>query len=374
MKKGLFIFALIAALGLLAGCQRNQTADDMTADTPGETIDDTESEDDIDLSGVVVDVGTYKGLEIEIQKIADVTDEDVDFQLQNIVSSAAPEVLVTDRAVAEGDLVSINYQGYENGTPVGTQESNYYLTIGSGVFFDGAEMNLIGRMGGETVDIPVTLPESYPDASLAGKSIVYQVTINGIIEIGSAELTDEYIQQISDCNTVEEYRAWLKKQMQDNIEYQRFMTIQDAVWNKLWEKTKITGYPEAARQKKLDYYKAFDQEAADHEGITLEEYVSSYFYITLEEYEQEIEHLVEQEIQTEVIVQTIAEQEGIKEVTDAEIEAYASQMGYDNIELLKQDFGEEDIKYRILLEKVTNLVIDAAVVTEVDTPVSSMNN
>ncbi len=373
MKKYIWIFAAAAALCLCAGCGKNGggTDADTTAQTSGnsgsdgETAQTSSAEESSELG---IDLGDYKGLEVTVQKIPDITDEDVELQLQNIVSANGTETLNKDRSIIAGDLVSMNYQGYDNGTPIGEEEKNYYITIGSGIFFDGAEMSLVGAKGGDVVEIPVTLPESYPDQSLAGKDVIYRVTVNGIVEKSAGELTDEYIAQISDCDTVDEYRAQLKSEMQENIEFQRTMSVRNAVWDKMLSQIDPEDYPEDEKEERIAYYKNFDQEAADEAGVTLEEYVESNFYISFEDYEKEIEDLVMQELGTEMVVRAIAEKEGLstEDITDDEIKDYAKEIGYDDVELLYKDFGEDEIRMSILREKVTDILVDNAKVTEVD--------
>jgi len=368
----LLILGLTAVLGLGAGCSR-----EVPEDTGGHT-DQTEEGNKMEeaLKDVKVDVGEYKGLEVEVTKIPDVTDEEVEMQMESLIKSTAAEMIVADRAVAEGDLVSIDYQSYENEQPVGEAESNYYLTIGSGVFFDGADKKLAGMKGGDTVEIPVTLPEAYPDETMAGKSIVLKVTVNGIVTQGEAELTDAYVASISDCKTVAEYKAQLKAQLQESIEYQRQMAKRDGVWKKMLEQVEISDYPERIRTEKTEKYKKFDEEGAALESMSLEDYVDSYFGMTMDEYEKQIRDTVTEEIKTEMIVRAIAEKEGFLEdaVSDDELAAYAREQGYEDVAAFKQEMAQngldmDTLKQSILLEKVTDILIENAKVTEVEGPV-----
>lgn len=365
MKKFLLVLGMAAFLGLAAGCSKENAQQSDTEQAGGEQGETSRL---VNLENVKADIGEYKGLEVQVTKIADVTDEDVQMQLESTVNSTAAEVIVTDRVVSDGDLVSIDYQGYENNEPFGEAETNYYVTIGSGVFFDGAEQQLIGKMGGDVVDIPVSLPEAYPDEAMAGKDVVFKVTVNGVVEAGEAELTDEYVSSISDCKTVEEYKARLKEQMQESVEYQRQMAVQEAVWNKLLEQTKIEELPEEVINQKVEQYKAFDKEGADLESMSVEDYVETFFGMSEDEYNKMVEDLAMEEIKTQVIVKIISEKEGFDdiEVTDEEMEKYAKEQGYEDVETFKKEVNADDLKQSILLEKVTSLLVESAKVEEVD--------
>lgn len=357
MKKLWIVFGLTAVLLMAAGCSK----DNGNKDGGGQ-------EENISFDDVKVDVGEYKGMEVEIVKIPDVTDEDVQIQMDSMLTSAAAETINANRVVGEGDLISLDYQLLEGDQPVGEVETNYYVTVGSGVFFDGAEEALIGKSGGDTAEIPVTLPESYPDASVAGKSVVLKVTVNGVVESGQAELTDEYVASISDCATVEEYKKELKDQMQETVEYQRHMAKKEAVWNKLLEQTKIEGLPEAAVEKKVEQYQAYDKEGADLESMSLEDYVKAYFDMSIEDYEKQIKDIAMEDIKTELIVKTIAQKEGFAddEISDEELKSYAAEQGYDDVETFKKEVDTEELKESILLEKVTELLVSSAKVSEVE--------
>ena len=112
---------------------------------------------------------------------------------------------------------------------------DYNMLIGSGIFFNGAESELIGVMPGETVDISVTYPEGYPQADLVGKSAVYKVTVNYIVQEEQAQLTDEFVASISDCETVDEYRQMIRDNLEASRENEREMNRRNAVWDQVLE-------------------------------------------------------------------------------------------------------------------------------------------
>lgn len=352
MKKLTLVLGLALILAAASGCSKK----DSSAETQGSGLDD-----------VQVEVGSYEGLSVEIDKIEDVTDKDIQEQLESIIASAPALKSVTDRAVAEGDLVNVDYEGFIGGEAIsGSAEKDYNIMIGSGIFFDGAESQLIGAMPGQTVDVSVTYPDSYPDASMAGKEAVYKVTVNAIQEEGEAELTDAYIQSISDCSTVDEFKAMLKKQMQEGVEAQRKLTKEQGLWDKLIAQTKIDNIPQAEIEKRAEVYKAYDREMADNSDMDFEAYLSQFMQMSLEAYNTMIDSQVEAKLKKELIAKAIAGKENITvgEITDAVWESCAEQYGYDDAEQFKKDNPEETFKTELLIEKVTDFLMQSAVFTE----------
>ena len=119
------------------------------------------------------------------------------------------------------------------------------MLIGSGIFFNGAESELIGVMPGETVDISVTYPEGYPQADLVGKSAVYKVTVNYIVQEEQAQLTDEFVASISDCRAVDEYRQMIRDNLEASRENEREMNRRNAVWDQVLENAQVISYSQA---------------------------------------------------------------------------------------------------------------------------------
>lgn len=361
MKKSVLIFGAALMLSLTAGCSKENVQQ-----SAAEVTDAVN--DELSLDDVSVDVGEYKNLQVQVEKIAELTDADIEAQIESMIAAMPAETIVKNRAISEGDLVSISYQMYDGTSPIGEAETGYYVTIGSGVFYDGAEKQLVGKYGDDVVDMQVTLSESYPDTALAGKTMTLRVTVEGIIEEQQGMLTDEYVAEISDCRTVEEYKEELKTQMQQSVDYQKDMAKRAAVWEKLLAQTTIENLPEAYVAERIAEYKSYDEEVAASESFSMEDYVSMFYDMTIEEYEAQIEALVMDEIETELIVLKIAQMEGFSKetLTDADIEAYAADMGYEDVETFKAEMDEAEVLQSILLEKVTKVVMDSAVVTEIE--------
>ena len=145
-----------------------------------------------------VTLGEYKGLEYEAQPV-EVTDEEVEEELKKVQNQQARTVTVEDRPVADGDIVTIDYEGFVDGTAfAGGKGTDYDLTIGSHSFIDTFEEQLVGKNAGEETEVNVTFPEQYHEASLAGKPATFKVTVKAIKAKELPELDDEFASEVSE--------------------------------------------------------------------------------------------------------------------------------------------------------------------------------
>ena len=370
MKK-VFVTGLcmLMTAAMLGGCSKNDTKN------VGEDGKETETDVNIDsvkepeLEDLKITLGNYKNVEVTIEAMADITDEEVENQLNSLVTNGTTQTEVTDRAVADGDLVKVDYEGYmDNQAISGESESDYNILIGSGVFFDGAEKQLIGVMPGEAAEISVAYPDSYPNEALAGKSAVYKVTVKAILEEGRAELNDDYVKELSggECSNVGEFRAYLKENLQKGVDAQKELLAQQAVWDKVIADTAIENYPEDLLKAKEEVYKKNDEESAKLENMTLEEYVEAYMGISIEDYNRQIADEIEKSAKKSVISRAVAKQEGIAidKLSDEDLKEAAEWFGYTDISQLKEYYSEDDIKAELTLKRVTELMMETAKVTE----------
>lgn len=370
MKK-VFVTGLcmLMTAAMLGGCSKNDTKN------VGEDGKETETDVNIDsvkepeLEDLKITLGNYKNVEVTIEAMSDITDKEVENQLNSLVTNGTTQTEVTDRAVADGDLVKVDYEGYmDNQAISGESESDYNILIGSGVFFDGAEKQLIGVMPGEAAEISVTYPDSYPNEALAGKSAVYKVTVKAILEEGRAELNDDYVKELSggECSNVGEFRAYLKENLQKGVDAQKELLAQQAVWDKVIADTAIENYPEDLLKAKEEVYKKNDEESAKLENMTLEEYVETYMGISIEDYNRQIADEIEKSSKKSVISRAVAKQEGIAidKLSDEDLKEAAEWFGYTDISQLKEYYSEDDIKAELTLKRVTELMMETAKVTE----------
>ena len=160
-----------------------------------------------------IELGEYKGLKAEKEVVA-VTAEEVEAEINRKLDDNARIVEVDDRAVANGDIVTIDYEGFNDGVAFdGGKSEEFDLTIGSGQFIPGFEEKIIGHNIGEEFDIDVTFPEEYHAEDLAGKPVVFKIKLHGIKVRELPELDDEFIKDISEFDTVDELKADIEKKM-----------------------------------------------------------------------------------------------------------------------------------------------------------------
>ena len=182
-----------------------------------------------------VTLGEYKGLEYEAQPV-EVTDEEVEEELKKVQNQQARTVTVEDRPVADGDIVTIDYEGFVDGTAfAGGKGTDYDLTIGSHSFIDTFEEQLVGKNAGEETEVNVTFPEQYHEASLAGKPATFKVTVKAIKAKELPELDDEFASEVSDFETLDEYKADLKAKALERKEKEAKTAKQNALVDKAVE-------------------------------------------------------------------------------------------------------------------------------------------
>ena len=165
-----------------------------------------------------VTLGDYKGIEVE-KKNAEVTDEELQAEIDKVRESNSRMITVEDRAVQDGDITTIDFEGFVDGEPFeGGKGEDYPLTIGSHSFIDNFEEQLIGKNIGEETEVNVTFPEQYQAEELQGKPAVFKVTIKEIKVKELPELDDDFAQDVSEFDTVDEYKEDLKKKLLENKE------------------------------------------------------------------------------------------------------------------------------------------------------------
>lgn len=168
------------------------------------------------VSNDKIKIAQYKGVEVEKVEAVKVLDEHVEESIQSTLQAKSTQKEITDRPVKEGDVVTIDYVGKKDGEAFdgGTAE-DYQLPIGSGQFIDGFEDGIIGHETGETFDLNLTFPENYQSEDLAGKEVVFTVTLDKIAEVVVPELTDELVAELSEeSKTVDEFKKEVKKDLE----------------------------------------------------------------------------------------------------------------------------------------------------------------
>lgn len=312
-------------------------------------------------------LGEYKGLKVQIDLTA--SEDEIEEELNSAISQADVMEEITEGTVAEGDIVSIDYEGKLDGEAFdGGTAKDYDLEIGSGSFIDGFEDGLIGVNVGDTVDLNLTFPENYFSEDLAGQEVVFTVTVHAIKRM--PELTDELVSTMTDgeYTTVDDYKASIRASLEEEKAGQRDAMIMSELFTQVAANTTINEYPEVmvdyGVQEMNDYYvdmaESFSMEFAD--------FLSMYLGMTEEEFNEQVVLAVQQNLQQEMYLKAIAETEGI-ELTEEEYEAgcekYAETYGMESAEELVENYGESVVRLSLLQEKVLEFLKESAVIEEI---------
>ncbi len=347
----------LAAVMVVAGCSKKDTTETTAEGTAAETTAEGADKTPADL-GKVTKLGTYKGVEVE-KMDTQVTDEELEAELQRILASNPEYSEVTDRPAKEGDVVNIDYVGMKDGVAFdgGTAEG-YDLELGSGAFIDGFEDGLIGANKGSELSLNLTFPEEYHSPELAGQDVVFDVTVNSIEEKKDAVLDDNFVQRMSDFNTVEEYKADtlvnLEKQKEDMADIQ----LENDAFMAALETCEFEVNEDAIEEQYQNQYSYYTQMVQMY-GMELADYVSM-LGMTEEEFQDEIRNAAELSIKQNLLVKAVAEAEKL-EVEDADRQAAAAQYGMD-VENMVNAYGQEALDESAMLIKVATFIKDNAVI------------
>ena len=357
----------------------NETEQAEPEDTEEETDDaapDTAQESATEGLGYLKDVnvedyvtlGEYIGLEIVLDEPV-VTDDDVDGYIEYVLQNNPVYQEVTDRPVQEGDTVDIDYVGklddvaFEGGTG-----STSALVIGSGGFIPGFEDGVIGMEIGDTKDVEATFPEYYPsNPDLAGKTAVFTVTLNGISVAQEAELTDEYVADfgIEGVTDVESYRAYLYDAMLSQLQSEYEIQKNSRVLEAAFANTKFTGAPEGMVNRMNSTITDSVTSYAQMFGMSVADMVVANYGGNAEEYETTLYQQAELTVQEYVMLQAIANKEGIS-VSEQEVEEALAQeaadYGYLVVEEYKSMVDMEAYREYLMSQKVIRFLSDNAVV------------
>lgn len=372
MKKKVLLVTGLCLLMLAGGCGKKDIGDSVnstngTSDT--ETTDTTDTTDTTTtelpkvedyVAADYITLGQYKGVEVTVEQL-EVTDEDVNTKIEEDLEANSTLEEVTGRAVQEGDTVNIDFEGLLNGVAFdgGTAEG-YDLEIGSGSFIPGFEDGLVGKNTGDTVALNLTFPEDYQQADLAGKEVVFNVTINSISKSVTPELTEEYVTTNTDYETIDAYkegiRAELEASNKEDMENQKINDIMTTVI----DNATISSLP----QTLLDYFQAMlsyqlEQEAAMY-GMDSATYMSQ-LGIT-QEY---IDSMVEAYATQHLIINAVAQAEKMEATEEEYNEAvtnYITSYGVETEEELLKQITKDEIMDNVVMQKAYDFIIDNAVV------------
>lgn len=318
-----------------------------------------------------VELGEYKGIEYT-KTVAEVTDEDVQAQVDSFLAGLAETTEVTDRAVKDGDIVNIDYVGTMDGVAFdgGTAEG-FDLTIGSNSFIDGFEDGLIGHEIGEEVVLKLSFPDPYPNnPDFAGKPVTFTTTINKISVKTTPKLSDDLVKENTDYDTVDAYKESIRESIQSSNESTAETQAENDIFDKVVANCKITGYDEAEVEELVDQqFKGFQEQAASYEsyGYTYEDVLAANGYETEEDLKNGITEYVKTYLAQTMVVYAIASKEGIKvtsEETDAKVKEFMEMYQVPSEEEVYEYFGDDYFEITLLSEKVMTFLKENAVLVD----------
>ena len=311
-----------------------------------------------------VTLGKYKG--VKVDKIdVDVTDEEINAEIDKQREKNSRTVDITDRAVENGDIATIDFEGFVDGVAFeGGKGTDYPLTIGSGAFIPGFEEALIGAEIGKETDVNVTFPEEYQAAELAGKAAVFKCTVKKLQEKQLPELDDEFVSEVSDeSDTVEEYKEEIKKQLSDKKAADAKNAKEDAVIDAIIADAKMD-IPDAMvdtqqRQMLQDYAQRMQAQ-----GISLEQYMQ-FTGMTTQMMLDQLKPQALKRIQSRLVLEAVVAAENM-EASEEEFEEEAKTMGeayqmdVDKVKELLGENGKKQVMQDICIKKAVEFVVENA--------------
>ena len=311
-----------------------------------------------------VTLGTYKGVEVEKNEV-EVTDEEIEKELESQREKQARTVEITDRAVQDKDTAIIDFEGFVDGEAFeGGKGTDYSLKIGSHSFIDNFEEQLIGKNIGEEVEVNVTFPEEYHEASLAGKPALFKVTVKKINMQELPELDDEFAQDVSDCKTLDEYKESVKAEIKTRKEGAAKSAKEEAVIDKIIEDATME-IPEPmidtqVRQMADDFARRMQSQ-----GLSIQQYFQ-FTGMTPEAFIEQMKPQALKRIQSRLVLEAIVAAESIK-ATDEDMEkemqnmASMYQMELDKVKELLGDKEREQLSLDLAVQKAVEFVVENAV-------------
>ena len=308
-----------------------------------------------------VTLGQYKGLEAE-RKDESVSDEDVDNELNSVRKRNARRIDIDDRAAELGDTVDIDFDGYLDGERFdGGKAEGYSLELGSNSFVPGFEDQIVGMKIGEEKDIDITFPENYTP-ELAGKAVVFKIKLNGITTPELPELDDEFAKDVSEFDTLDEYKTSLRedleKRRKDEAENDFRANILKQAVNNIKAEIPECMILEKVEQTIRDYASNFGM---TDRSVPLEN-LKEMMGLSDDVVENNIRPAAEFQVKTDLLLDKIKDEEKL-EVTEEAFNEYLNKVAEDvkaTADQLKNYFGEAFIKAEQLKEMATNLIVDSA--------------
>ena len=341
MKKKVVAFTLAMSMSamLLAGCQSKE------------------------LSNKYATITSYKGVEVDKIDKPEVSDDDVDAQIQSTMIDHIADI-TEQRAAKEGDKAIIDFVGKKDGEAFqGGTSSNYALELGSNTFIDGFEDGIIGHTPGETFDLNLTFPENYQSTDLAGQEVVFTVTLNGFLP----ELSDDIVKILADkSETVEEYKKEVKNDLQATKDESYESSLKEAAWNAILDNTEVKEYPEDKVQEYIDMMNEQYETMASYYNMEFEDFLTNYMQMDQDTYDEKVKEAAEKQVKSDLardlLLDNVKKIDTSDEARQSIYEYYAEYYGYDDVDSFLEAMENADnmdkLEAVVKLEMVQNWVAD----------------
>jgi len=311
-----------------------------------------------------VKLGTYKGVEVEKHE-AEVTDAEIDAEIEKFRDQNARSITIEDQPVADKDIIKLDYEGSVDGVPFeGGKAENAELVIGSHTFIDNFEEQLIGMNIGDEKEINVTFPAEYHAENLKGKAAVFKCKINAITRKELPEADDEFAQEISEFDTLAEFKEDIKKKLLESKEKELKQAKEDEVLAKVIETSEMD-IPDAMVENEARNMVEDFAQRIQYQGMPFEQYLK-YSGMTAQQFVDQTKPQALKRVQARVVLEAIVEAEKI-EISDEEVDqefttmAEQYKMEKDKIKELIVGKELENMKRNIAVGKAADLIREAAV-------------
>lgn len=310
-------------------------------------------------------LGNYVGLEVTKDAV-EVTEEDVIKDLDRVREQNSRLIDVTDRPVADGDNINLDFEGFVDGVAFdGGKAENYDLVIGSHSFIDTFEEQLIGASIGDELEVNVTFPEQYQQASLAGAAAMFKVKINGIKYKELPELDDDLAKDVSEFDTMEEYKASIKAKLVEAKENAAVSAMKSALLEQAVANATLE-LPEPMIDLEAENMTYDMAQRLQYQGLSIEQYFQ-YTGQNMNSLKESMKGEAAKKIKSRLVLEAIAKAEGLV-ATDEDVEAEIAKMAemYNmEVEKIKETIGEderESLKQDLLNQKAYDFIVEKAAV------------
>ena len=307
-----------------------------------------------------VTIEGYKGIAVE-KKVEPVTDADVDAEVEAARKRNARTIEIADRAAERGDIANIDYEGFVDGVAFdGGKGEGHDLTLGSGQFIPGFEDQIVGKNIGEEFDVNVTFPEEYHAAELAGKAAIFKTKLNSLKAEELPALDDEFAKDVSEFDTLDEYKADIKSKMEQRNESKAESEVENALAEALMEKL-VGEIPEVMFEAETENFVRDYDTRLRQSGLDLNTYFK-YTGLTLEALREQMRPQAERQVKVRLALEKIAALENLtvsEEETNEEFERISAAYGVP-ADQVKSMIATEDLNADIVVGKALKLVRENA--------------